>query len=72
MCTFEDDRTVQVCDIAIGSVRAELDGKFTGSLTYVHRDGEPTRVVAGAGVPAAEFRSSAERAIARAQLADLG
>ena len=72
MCTLEDDRTVQVCDIAIGSVRAELECKFAGSLTYVHRDGEPTRIVAGGGVSAAEFRSSAERAIARAQPADLG
>jgi len=43
MCTFEDDRTGQAYDVAIGAVRAELDKKFDRSLTYIHQDGEPTR-----------------------------
>jgi len=67
MCNFEGDRTVEVCDVAIGRVRAELDHRFAGSVVYVERDGAPTRVVAGPEVPASEFRSEAERAIAAAQ-----
>jgi len=68
MCTFEDDRTVEVCDVAIGRVRAELDRRFAGSVAHVHREGAPTLVAAGPDVSASEFRSEAERAIAAAQL----
>jgi len=67
MCTFKDDRTVEVCDVAIGRVRAELDQRFAGSVVYVQREGAPTLVLAGADLPASEFRSEAERAIAAAQ-----
>lgn len=69
VCNFEDDRTVEVCDVAIVRVRAELDQRFAGSVVYVQREGAPTRVVAGPEVSASEFRSEAERAIASAQLA---
>ena len=71
MCTFEDDRTVQVCDVAITAVRTALDKRFAGSVSYIHADGEPTRVVAGAEVSSSDFRSHAEAAIAAAQVGDL-
>lgn len=68
MCTFEDDRSVQVCDVAVGQVRAELDLSFPGLVTYEHQDGQPTRVVADRAIPAAASRLRAAEAIERAQL----
>lgn len=67
MCNFEDDRTVEVCDVAIGRVRAHLDRRFAGSVVYIEREGAPTRVEAGPDLPSSEFKSEAERAIAAAQ-----
>jgi hypothetical protein len=70
MCTFENEHSIQVCDVAIGQVRAELDRRFPGLVTYVHEDGQPTRVIADSTVPPAGFKSGAELAIERAQLSD--
>ena len=67
MCTFEDDRTVQVCDIAIDAVRRDLESRFASDVTSTHREGEGTLVMAGSQVAAADFRRSAEQAIAAAQ-----
>ena len=72
MCTFENDRTVEVCDVAIGAVRKALEEQFFGSVTFAHRDGAPTLVSAAPGIPAAHFRSTAERVIAAVQLTDRG
>ncbi|MGI8607970.1 MAG: hypothetical protein ACR2MY_01895 [Candidatus Dormibacteria bacterium] len=67
MCTFENDRTVDVCDVAFPAVRAALADSFGDVVKFVHTDGQPTRVTAPESVPATEFRAQAERAIASIQ-----
>ncbi len=67
MCTFHDDRTVEVCDVAIGRVRAELQAAFGERVRFTSRHGEPTLVEATADVDAGEFTGVARRAIDAAQ-----
>jgi hypothetical protein len=36
MCRFKDERTVEVCDVAIANVRREVDAAFAGKTRYPH------------------------------------
>jgi hypothetical protein len=44
MCTFHSDREVQVCDVAIPHVKAELAGDLAGAVRFTHLEGEGTLV----------------------------
>ena len=69
MCTFNDERSVQVCDVAIGTVREAVEESF-GEL--VHRTALSTGgtlVQADPGVDAEAFGQRARAAIAAAQTA---
>jgi hypothetical protein len=67
MCTFRDERTVEVCDVAIAHVRREMDAAFAGNIRYTHVDGRPTLVEAAPNVDAAAFQARSRAAIAAAQ-----
>ena len=67
MCTFRDDRTAEVCDVAIAHVRREVDAAFAGKIRYTHVDGQPTLVEAALDVDAAAFQARSRAAIAAAQ-----
>jgi hypothetical protein len=66
MCTFKDERTVEVCDVAIARVKQELDAAFAGKIRYTHVDWQPTLVEAPADVDAEAFAARARSAIAAA------
>lgn len=67
MCTFKDDRTVMVCDVAIGRVREELQEALgRDDVRYTVVDGQGTLVEA---VPEADTESFADRV--RAAIADV-
>ena len=67
MCTFHDERTLQVCDQAIGQVRAAVAATFGDAVTCTHLEGEGTLVQAGADVDVALFGERTRAAIAAAQ-----
>jgi hypothetical protein len=69
MCTFKDERTVQVCDVAIEQVRHELQASFGEKVHYTHVAGEGTIVQASEDVDATLFNTRAQAAIAAAQQA---
>jgi hypothetical protein len=67
MCTFHDERTVQVCDLAIANVRAVVQATFGAAVTCTPRDGAGTFVQAGSGVDLTLFGEQTRAAIAAAQ-----
>ena len=69
MCTFRDERTVLVCDVAIGSVKEELGATFDGGLRYTVIRGKGTLVEADGDVDAERFAALTCEAIAQAQAA---
>jgi hypothetical protein len=68
MCTFKDERTVLVCDVAIGRVRAAIDATVTArdSVRYTVVDGQGTLVEAEHGVDVQQFTVATQAAIAAA------
>jgi hypothetical protein len=69
MCRFEDERTVMVCDVAIGHVRAAAGRAFGAAVGFTVVDGEGTRVEAGPGVDEGLFGGEVRTAIDAAQAA---
>ena len=69
MCTFEDTRTVRICDVAIGLVRREADRAFGPQVRYTVVSGEGTRVEASAEVDPKAFAIQMHATIAAAQAA---
>ncbi|GAC1329099.1 MAG: hypothetical protein NVSMB2_28260 [Chloroflexota bacterium] len=67
MCDFKDERTVQVCDVAIDHVRRVVHAEFGDKVRYTTLDGEGTLVRADADVDADAFGERARAAIAAAQ-----
>lgn len=67
MCTFKDEQTVQVCDVAIGQVRERLQEVFGETVQYTTVNGQGTLVQAPSTVDAAQFQSVTREAIAQAQ-----
>ncbi len=67
MCTFQNDRAVLVCDIAIERVRDDLDAAFPEEVRFTSVDGQGTLVEAAPTVDAQQFTERARAAIAAAQ-----
>lgn len=67
MCTFKDERTVLVCDVAIGHVRRNLEKTFGNRVRYTPVEGQGTLVEAEGNVDGRPFTAIARAAIAEAQ-----
>ena len=67
MCTFKDERTVQVCDVAIEKVRGTLDAAFGNDVSFTHVEGGGTLIKAAAFVDSEGFSKLAREAIASAE-----
>lgn len=67
MCTFKDEQTVMVCDVAIGQVRERLQEVFGETVQYTTVDGKGTLVQATSTVDVAQFQSLTREAIAASQ-----
>jgi hypothetical protein len=72
MCTFKDERTVQVCDVAIEKVRGTLDAAFGNDVSFEHVEGGGTLVKAAAPVDPEGFSRLAREAIASADQEEAG
>jgi hypothetical protein len=70
MCTFKDEQTIQVCDVAIGYVRERLHETFGEVIHYTTVEGQGTLVQAPSTVDPARFQSATREAIAQAQNAE--
>lgn len=69
MCTFKNERTVLVCDVAIGRVRQELVKAFGDRVRCTPIDGEGTLVEVAPDVDGHQFTDLARAAIDAAQRA---
>jgi hypothetical protein len=67
MCTFKDEQTVMVCDVAIGQVRERLQETFGDAIEYVAVDGKGTLVQAPSTVDSVQFQAVTREAIAASQ-----
>ena len=67
MCTFKDDRTVMVCDVAIRKVQETLSAAYSKQVSFTLVEGEGTLVKAAAPVDRDEFLRLAREAIASVQ-----
>jgi hypothetical protein len=67
MCTFEDERRVMVCDVAIGQVRQTMLAAFGDEVQYLLCEGQGTLVEASASIDAKQFQTLARTAISQAQ-----
>jgi hypothetical protein len=70
MCTFNGDRQVTVCDIAIQPVKAALAANLGDAVRYTHLEGEGTLVeVVGQGVDVQLFEQLVREGMAEAERA---
>jgi hypothetical protein len=67
MCTFENEKTVVVCDLALHKVRNAVSAAFGEAVEFTHIEGQGTRVEARPSVDVAAFQAVARAAIAAAQ-----
>jgi hypothetical protein len=67
MCTFRDEATVQVCDVAIGHVREAVATTFGDAVSCTALDEGGTLVQAASGVDLEVFGERTRAAIAAAQ-----
>ncbi len=67
MCTFENEHSVVVCDIAIQQVRAAVSAAFGDAVQYTPIAGQGTRVEARHSIDEEAFQEVARSAIAAAQ-----
>jgi hypothetical protein len=67
MCTFENEHSVVVCDIAIQQVRAAVSAAFGDGIRYTPIAGQGTRVEARPSIDEETFQEVARSAIAAAQ-----
>jgi hypothetical protein len=67
MCTFENEHSVVVCDIAIQQVRAAVSAAFGDGIRYTPIGGQGTRVEAKLSLDEKVFQEVARSAIAAAQ-----
>jgi hypothetical protein len=67
MCTFENEHSVVVCDIAIQQVRAAVSAAFGDAFQYTPITGQGTRVEARPSIDEETFQEVARSAIAAAQ-----
>ena len=71
MCTFKDEQTVMVCDVAIDQVRERLQEVFGETVQYTTVNGQGTLVQALPTVDATRFQATTREAITQAQNAVL-
>lgn len=69
MCTFKDEQTVMVCDVAIGQVRERLQEAFGEAIQYTTVHGKGTLVQASSTTDATRFQAVTREAIAASQAA---
>jgi len=69
MCTFKDERTVQVCDLAISQVRQAVEEAFGDLVRCTALESGGTLVQVESGVDSEAFGERARAAIAAAQTA---
>lgn len=67
MCTFKDEHTVLVCDVAISHVRETVDAVFGNAVHYTMVEGQGTLVEVNPTVDAEQFHALTRTAIAVAQ-----
>ena len=67
MCTFQDQQTVLVCDVAIGQVRERLKSAFGEAVQYTTVDGQGTLVQAPSAIDLEHFQATLRETIAAAQ-----
>jgi hypothetical protein len=67
MCTFDNEHSVVVCDIAIQQVRAAVSAAFGDGIRYTPIVGQGTRVEARPSIDEEAFQEVARSAIAAAQ-----
>lgn len=67
MCTFKDERTVLVCDVAIGRVKKDLGSAFGGRVRYTPIEGQRTLVEAEPAVDGGAFTDIARAAVQASQ-----
>jgi hypothetical protein len=65
MCTYQGNRRVLVCDVAIARVRQEVSAAFGTRVRYTPVDGRGTLVEAEPGVDADQFTALMREAITR-------
>lgn len=70
MCTFKNEKTVVVCDLAIHRVREALTAAFGDAIEITPVEGQGTRVEARSSVDQAAFQAVARAVIAAAQKND--
>jgi hypothetical protein len=66
VCTFENEQSVVVCDIAIGKVREATSRAFGDAVQFTPVKGAGTRVEVGPTVDTATFQEVTRQAIAEA------
>ena len=67
MCTFENEQSVLVCDLAIHHVREAVSAAFGDAVQYTPVNGQGTRVQASPSVDEEAFQAVTRVAIAVAQ-----
>jgi hypothetical protein len=67
MCTFENERAVVVCDVAIRRVREVVNAVFGDVVQFTPITGQGTRVEVPPSVDEEVFQGVAREAIAAAQ-----
>ena len=67
MCTFENERRVLVCDVAIHRVREAVSAAFGDGVQFTPAPGQGTRVEVPPIVDEKAFQAVAREAIAEAQ-----
>jgi hypothetical protein len=67
MCTFQDQRTVLICPVAIDRVRARLYEAFGEIVQCTSADGQATLVQVPPIIDSARFQAVTREAIAQAQ-----
>jgi hypothetical protein len=67
MCTFENERSVLVCDVAIHQVREAVSTVFGDAVQFTPAPGQGTRVEVALTLDKKVFEEVARSAIAAAQ-----
>lgn len=67
MCTFENEHSVVVCDIAIRQVREAVSAAFGDAIQYTPITGQGTRVEVPPAIDEEAFLEVTRSAIAAAQ-----
>lgn len=67
MCTFENEQSILVCDVAIQQVRAAASTAFGDAVQFTPAPGQGTRVEVPPTVDTEAFQQVTREAIAAAQ-----